>query len=318
VVAGGFLVPGNTDGLIYLYDTSDPPSPKRSDNPVAALKKGYFYHQTAWVDINGDGRLDLLAARATVPTLPWKKKAADLVWLEQPASGAMGGSWAEHLIVSDGPDVAFALVQWGSGPFQIVSTQFFTAQALSLWWCEGASWAACSDGGSGAVKSRVIDGSVGAFFNVQLADLNGDGKAELLATNNVADGKGKVLAYEVPDDWKAGDFASHVLQDGYKPKGSTLLPGKGAPGVARTLPTLVNKKPLILVSGDDAGTVYLLSAASAAAGDWSYDAELVAEGSATVGSPAFGDANGDGVPELWVPNYSDNKMLVFALNASAA
>ena len=154
-------------------------------------------------------------------------------------------------------------MQWGSGPFQIVATQFFTAQALSLWWCEGASWAECSDGGSGAVRSRVIDDSVGAMFNVQLTDLNGDGRDELLATNNVADGSGKVLAYEVPDEWQTGAFAAHVLQDGYKPKGSTLLPGKGAPGVARALPAHSNGKPLILVSGDDAGVVYLLSAASA-------------------------------------------------------
>ena len=58
--------------------------------------------------------------------------------------------------------------------------------------------------------------------------------------------------------------------------------------------------------------------ASADPADWSYAAELVAEGSGTVGSPAFGDADGDGAPELWIPNYSDGKMLVYALNASAA
>ena len=88
--------------------------------------------------------------------------------------------------------------------------------------------------------------------------------------------------------------------------------------MARALPAHSNGKPLILVSGDDAGVGYLLSAASADPADWSYAAELVAEGSGTVGSPAFGDADGDGAPELWIPNYSDGKMLVFALNASAA
>ena len=39
VVAGGFLVPGNEDGLVYLYNVSDPSSPVPSANPVSTLKK---------------------------------------------------------------------------------------------------------------------------------------------------------------------------------------------------------------------------------------------------------------------------------------
>ena len=141
VVAGGFLVPGKSNGLVYLYNVSTPSAPVRSEEPISPPKKSYFYHQTAWIDVNGDGRLDLLAARATVPTFPWQKKASDLVWFEQPAHSAMRGNWTEHLIVSDGPDVAFALVELdGKPPLEVVATQFFTAKALSVWWCEASSW----------------------------------------------------------------------------------------------------------------------------------------------------------------------------------
>ena len=119
------------------------------------------------------------------------------------------------------------------------------------------------------LQVTVIDDSNGPFFGVEMTDVNGDGKDDLLVTNNRDDGKGSVFAYEVPEGyvaWLCGGHlfalslllcssilldrgvvfcvnsrdsifdpaaweAPHVLATGYKPPAS-LQPGKGAPGTA--------------------------------------------------------------------------------------
>lgn len=53
------------------------------------------------------------------------------------------------------------------------------------------------------VKSRVIEDNfeIGPFFDVQMADVNGDGKSDLLATSS-NDRNGSLVVYELPDDFR--------------------------------------------------------------------------------------------------------------------
>ena len=44
---------------------SDPSAPVRTK--VSSDKKDWFYHKIIWHDLNGDGRKDIIAARATAP-----------------------------------------------------------------------------------------------------------------------------------------------------------------------------------------------------------------------------------------------------------
>ena len=85
--AGGFLVPGKQTGTIDLFDMSDPKAPVQTQ--VSTDKKGWFYHKIVWYDMNGDGKLDIVAARATVPMSPGKKPEGELIWLEQPTAGPL-------------------------------------------------------------------------------------------------------------------------------------------------------------------------------------------------------------------------------------
>ena len=77
---------------------SNPSAPVRTK--VSPDKKNWFYHKMIWHDVNGDGLKDIIAARATAPT----HDAGELIWLEQPASGALSNStdnpWPEHTIIS--------------------------------------------------------------------------------------------------------------------------------------------------------------------------------------------------------------------------
>merc|ERR1719262_735287 len=81
-------------------------SPQNLTAPVKLTedKKGWFYHQAYFIDINGDGRLDILTARAQYGLLPWSSKAGEMIWLEQPATEPLSGTpWVEHKL-ADGPD----------------------------------------------------------------------------------------------------------------------------------------------------------------------------------------------------------------------
>jgi len=283
--------------------------------PVSTPRKGFFYHHAVFSDINGDGRKDVLAARAYKSSFnPFAKAKTDLVWFEQP-EGDVKSPWTEHQLTGeDGPGVGFTLCDLDNdNRMEVVASQFFAKQQLSVWWCDAPSgkWSDCNNGTN--VRSAVIDDGEGApFFNVQWVDLNHDGKKDLLATTNTANGKGAVFAYEQPKDFKAegAKWVVHRLADGYKPT-KAFLPGRGAPGYAQAF--FVNKKtdviPSILVSGDDAGVVDLLTPVPSKA--FEYSKVRLVNSTGTVGSPAIGDIDGDGFAEIAVPLFAENKVAFY-------
>jgi hypothetical protein len=64
LAAGGFLVPGKSNGGIWF-------SPRGKDNtqgewvPLYHDKHGFFYHRAFIMDVDGDGQDDILSCRAT-------------------------------------------------------------------------------------------------------------------------------------------------------------------------------------------------------------------------------------------------------------
>nr|KAG5701046.1 hypothetical protein BaRGS_008767 [Batillaria attramentaria] len=118
------------------------------------------------------------------------------------------------------------------------------------------------------VNSRDIDMTIGPVFDVIITDVNGDFESDLLVTAHSAS-NGTVWAYEIPDDFRTGEYKRHLLASGFM--SSSVHQGKGAPGSARPIShgTASGKDPIIL-SGDDSGQAYVLNARSNAKDDWSY------------------------------------------------
>jgi hypothetical protein len=99
VVPDGFLVPGKSNGGVYVITMDDSDITQTvSTTKISTEDKGYFYHMGEWIDMNGDGRKDFLTARSNA-----KKNGGQLVWFEHPKEG-LEGEWTEH-IVCYGPDV---------------------------------------------------------------------------------------------------------------------------------------------------------------------------------------------------------------------
>ena len=166
---------------------------------------------------------------------------------------------------------------------------------------------------SGALKSVDVDDAIGSAFDVQLVDLNADGKLDVLATNSMTDGtKGGVFAYEIPTNFKTDPWPKHVLTTGFTLP-SNPLTNPAAPGSATAFQPKVGgtSKPLIALSGDDSGAEWILTPASGSTADWTYTRADLVDTGGTCGEAAIGDVDGDGWVELFVPAYGKKTVHVF-------
>lgn len=268
--------------------------------------------------MDGDGKLDIVGARATVPTSGGSPEG-ELMWLKQPANWK-SVPWVETVAAS-GPDVDFIMEDLnGDHKYEVIAAQFFSAEILAVYSCSEATWSLCSP--SHGVTRNTIDKEKGPFFNVKYVDLNNDGKKDLLVSNNQDDGTGSVFAY---DRAATGIFTRHMLASGFKPTPTALpSPGahsRGSPGAV--LPFHINtamegkEKPQVLLSGDDGGFVALLRPTSEESLSWSYSVEYIVNSTGTMGQPSLSDIDSDGITEVFVPFYSEDKVEAFTFNAKA-
>ena len=81
LVPDGFLIPGRSDGNVYLMlqDKDDITKTKKTLKLTKDIP-GYWYHKGHWVDMNGNGRKDLMITRTN-----WAEGGGKLVWLENPS-----------------------------------------------------------------------------------------------------------------------------------------------------------------------------------------------------------------------------------------
>jgi hypothetical protein len=293
-VGSGFLVPGSTTGAVTIVSTET-----QEQFAIAATKRDYFYHKVLFTDVNGDGRLDAVTARAKKPI--FGSSDGEIVWLEQPLQNVKA-AWKEHLIAK-GPDVHFVLHDFeGDGVAEIISTEFFSKK-LSLQWQEQGIW-----------KSKVLDGSIGAAFDLELVDLNGDSHLDLLATNHEGGGSASIFAYEIPADYKNGTWTRHTLLTGIKTeKGGMNQASPGSAFAVQPAPAAPLKKPWIIAGGDGSTKVHRLIPVSDEPGNWSYVEDVMLDSNSTIGQITFGDIDQDGRLELFVPAYDDNKIHIFRL-----
>jgi hypothetical protein len=328
---GGFLVPPKTIGAITFLNWTVGGPPARASvlsAPKVLPGDGWFMHRAVQFDIDGDGRLDVLAARATKPLV--EAPAGELFWLRAPAGDAplapAALPWAEAVLASGkwAPDVLFAppVSLRADADEQIYYTSFFTGGGLGMVECKGCARAA---GGTGTWAAAapltpvVLDASLGPSFDVATVDINGDGRLDVLATNHVDNATmpgatSLVVAYEAPRTGplsNASAWTRHVLAAGFAIREPG--PNQAAPGGARAFsPPGGGARPWVSVSGDGDQHAYVLVPTSSDPASWDYERVDVLDCKGTVGRQVHVDVGGAAF--MIVPCYDSGRVYAFRLD----
>lgn len=290
LVSGGFLVPGNATGAVTFIDLNS-----NEEFVLTTPKKGWFYHRSEWLDINGDGQLDIITARATKGMMGGS--GGELLWLENPGT-LTKKPWKEH-VIGEGPDVNFRLKDLNNDGFpELVATEFF-GKRLTIWMREGNDW-----------KSKIIDSKLGSAFDSQFVDLNGDGKDELLVTNHESS-NGKIFAYIIPQNPMTDNWERKTIAEGIETRQGGFNQASPGQAVAFFPAKDYQGKPYIVAAGDGSQRAHLFVPASQDANDWTYTESELFNAGCTVGQTAVGDVNHDGYTEIFVPAYDKGKVTVF-------
>ncbi|XP_033636743.1 uncharacterized protein LOC117297703 [Asterias rubens] len=329
--ASGFLVPTKTDGVVALLDAGVMvPATTYDISSSLTDRTKWFYHRVEWNDMNKDGRIDALASRVYLSSNG--TSVAEAVWFEHPRFGEpLGQPWTPHVLFS-GPDSLFRFekmaIPGGRQLEVIISAQYFS-EKLVVSWVEGlsSSWSDPSK-----IQHRVIEEVVdNRYFDIELVDLNADGQLDLLVSIN-SDSNGKLIAYEIPRDFRTGVWRRHLIADGFIPSNLIILEGNGAPGSGHAFypgppgDSFLNVffyiiilyfynsryKPLILLTGDDDSNVYVFESTSDNDPSvWTYTMTSIFYAKGTIGGPVVKDIDGDGYAEVFIPAWSEGTLNVY-------
>ncbi|MCK6546857.1 hypothetical protein L6R52_13495 [Myxococcota bacterium] len=275
-----------------------------------------FYHRVLFIDMNGDGLKDLVTVRSGFRVGRWVYPPfSELVWFENPGAALDPATpWRETVLFGGpaagflGPDIHLAAHDFeGDGVPEIVATHFFSAfpappgapppsnGKIAIYGAPvGQTWAAVNATFFRLPRVRTLVDDQGYPFDVELVDLNHDGRTDVLATNHQPDDctpatrnavPGRVFALETPasGDLFGEDWPLHVLLDDIRPNASVppfSPPGRLAPG--RALAFFEQRaheglrKPSIVVGGDEASKVWVLTPAHPTDPTrWDYEARVV-------------------------------------------
>ncbi|CAK8696609.1 unnamed protein product [Clavelina lepadiformis] len=314
--------PQGTEGQIVLL----PVSKVNSSLPLSPMvvssseiEQNWYYSKIEWVDMNQDGWLDVVTSRSRGRSE--SIQFSQLLWYENPGYGLLWsrGRWRSHTI-TNGPDMSFEVLRIplpsGESRLVIIGAGHWDNKLYAVWTEDPEeNWANVD-----AINERVIDNH-GWFYDVQVADVNADGRVDIIASTWTPGIKqGSVIVYEIPCDFSRDKWRRHILIDGAV---DMPLPDLGSGGKIKIFhPTLrqgqvsQKKKPFILVSGDDEGRVYVLIPNSRRTNDWEYTSHTVYKTSGPVGALAVDDINHDGFMEIIIPVVDGHKLVFFTYKPS--
>lgn len=314
VVPDGFLTPGHKTGGIFLLAGRTTSSTAKI--ALTQSEKNWFYHDVHWVDLDGDGRLDVLAARANVDAVG--RARGELIWLRHPSIVDSKTPW-EIGKLTDGPDVITLVVRGNNDLLYVFAAEFF-GEKLSLTTLKPG-------GGSIFVSYEILDATIGPTEDLHLADVDGDGMLELVISSHEGGTGGSVYAYELPPNLNPNAEGSDntsmdaswsriLLATGFKV--TKPGPNQASPGFIYPVISATYVRPLWFVAGDGSQGVHLMWPVSDKTGNnmYKYDVAKILDIGGTVGTLAINDLDGDGILEMVVPDYDNGRLFFYKVQCT--
>ena len=291
--------PDRGEYLIH-QSTWQPPrcAPGSEDN------QPWFYHGVVFIDMDEDGLRDIVTARSSFKVAGGMcPPQGQLVWFRNPGDALQADvPWAESVIADVTPEPGGAEVNInaadmdGDGSIEVIATHFFKHDGITIYGApEGKKWSDIDPVNGPFVRRNDIMNGQGNPFAVEIADLNLDGKLDVLTSNHQGDNcfavtqdeiPGRVIAIEQPGrgDIFKRKWRVHVVKDDIRPNPSYPEPARGpgrlAPNRAVAFwPAKVlegQTRPWLLVGGDEASKVWILKPRYPLSTDsWEYESAVI-------------------------------------------
>ncbi len=238
-------------------------------------------------DLDGDGKLDIVVTNAQVASISVFRNTSTL--------GSL--SFDNSVSYTAGVDPIYAAIGDldGDGKPEIAITNRFS-NSISVY--KNTS----STGGfnAGSFAARVDFATAAEPYRIAIADLDGDGMQEIVATNNLSNSVSVFKNTTTPGVINSGSFAPKV----------DFTTGSGPHGIALT-DLDGDTKSEIIVSNFNGGSISVLqNIATGPISPGSFAAKVdFAVGSGPIG-PEIADLDGDGKLDIATANFSSNTVSV--------
>ena len=291
----------------YIVHQSTGGPPGASCDSSSNVSNPKFYHDLEFVDMNNDGFKDIATVRSSFKVAGFGSVSfftGELVWFENPGAALSPTvQWQEHILVgypvtTTGPDISIESYDFeNDGIPELIGGSFFMSGGFVRVYGApaGLPWTAVDQVNGPVVRvGNIAAGAQGKVFDIQVADLNLDGKVEVLASNHQEDNcfpvtqqsiPGRINAYEQPASGNifGGGWVRRTLKDNIRANPTfpapTSGPGRLAPGPAKAFVPVRGQegkvKPWVVVGGDEASKVWLLTPKSPSKTNWEYQSAVI-------------------------------------------
>ena len=288
------IVNTNSNSLSLFENTTAPGAATPSFAAQQTLSVGSGPLSATTADLNGDGKPDLIAANSN-----WSNLSVLLNTTPAPTTGAPSFATQQTFATGSGPYSTTTADVNGDGKSDLITANFYST-SVSVLLNATAPGATIP---SFATQQAFTTGGANTI-SVTAADVNGDGKPDLITANENNNTASVLLNTTVPGAATSSFATQQSFSVGNSPVSDTTADVNG------------NGKPDLIVS-DASGVSVLLNATAPGAATASFAAQQTFPVSSAALVTAA-DVNGDGKPDLIVANANSVSVLLNATAPGAA